>query len=145
MQPELDGHEYVVGRQLKPEARLDVLEQLEGLHVLPTSMIDVSDGIASDLRQLTYASGLGCRLYEDKLPIDPGTKQLCQEFGIDPTVAALNGGEDYELLFTVSQEDFSKIEHHPDFSIIGHMMPETAIQEVVTKAGNVHPLMAQGW
>src|SRR5690606_24573173 len=120
IQPDLEGKDYIVERQLKPEARKDVVELLAGIGVLPTAMIDVSDGLASEVLHICKASNCGCKLYEEKIPIDPMTYDTAREFGLDPTICALNGGEDYELLFTVKQSDYEKIRNQPDISIVGH-------------------------
>ena len=144
-QPDLSGHDYILERQLKPEARKDVIDILKNLNVLPTSMIDVSDGLASECFHLASQSLLGLTLYEEKIPIDPTTYNFARELDLDPTLFALSGGEDYELLFTIKQSDFSKIEHHPDLTVIGHMNELNAGLKMVSKSGNVHDLKAQGW
>lgn len=144
-QPDLDGHDYILERQLKPEPRRDIIELLKKLGVKPTSMIDVSDGLASDTLHITRSSGLGVRIYDDKLPIDPSTYSTARDFNLDPTTCALNGGEDYELLFTVAQGDFEKIKGNPSLSIIGHMMDAASGFHLVDKQGGLHPLKAQGW
>lgn len=145
MQPELAGFDYIIERQLKPEARKDIVELFEELALIPTAMIDVSDGLASELIHLSKASGLGCTIYEEKIPIDPVTVNAAREFALDPTMCALNGGEDYELLFTVSQNDFEKIKGQIAFSIIGHMTDEASGTIMVSKNEKVYPLKAQGW
>lgn len=145
VQPDLDGFDYLLERQLKPEARKDVIEALAKDQVHPTSMIDISDGLASETFHLCKHSKLGCQLYEDKIPIDHLTYQTARDFGLDPTVCALSGGEDYELLFTVKQEDFEKVKAIPDLSIIGHMTDEASGKNLITKSGPVVPLKAQGW
>jgi thiamine-monophosphate kinase len=145
MQPELEGLEYLVERQLKPEARKDVIGFLYELGVIPTSMIDVSDGLASEILHLARASKLGCHLYEDKMPIDPVTYQTAVDFNLDPTMCALNGGEDYELLFTVKQEDYDRIKGSPHFTVIGYMTDYSAGTYLVTKSDTLIPLVAQGW
>lgn len=145
IQPDLEGKDYIVERQLKPEARKDVVELLAGIGVLPTAMIDVSDGLASEVLHICKASNCGCKLYEEKIPIDPMTYDTAREFGLDPTICALNGGEDYELLFTVKQSDYEKIRNQPDISIVGHVTDVSAGYELITKSGNVHPIKAQGW
>ena len=111
-QPDLSQYTYCIQRQLKPEARVDVINYLEELKIIPTSMIDISDGLSSEINHLSDNSGLSFHIYEDKLPISEETKKVCKEFQISPTIAALNGGEDYELLFTISQNDFDKIKNH---------------------------------
>ena len=145
MQPELQGKDYILERQLKPEARGDVLELLKALEIKPTSMIDISDGLASETLHLATRSGLGCKLFEEKIPIDPMTFDTAREFGLDPTVCALSGGEDYELLFTISQKDYDKIKNQPDISVIGHMTPEAEGRYLISESGQAHALTAQGW
>lgn len=145
MQPNLDSYNYIVGRQLKPEARMDVIHELRDLEVIPTSMIDISDGLASEIFHLSKNTKLGFRIFEDKLPIDKQTFDTAYEFKIDPTTAALNGGEDYELLFTIKQEDLEKIKNHPDIHMIGHSHKLEAGNTLVTKKENIVPLTAQGW
>lgn len=144
-QPDLEGNDYVLERQLKPEARKDVIELLAGLNVLPTSMIDVSDGLASEVLHLARKSGLGANIHEDKIPIDPTTFGLAREFNLDPTVCALSGGEDYELLFTIKQEDYEKIKGNPHFTVIGYMTEENAKSYLLDKQDGLHELTAQGW
>lgn len=145
MQPELEGHDYILGRQLKPEARIDILETLKTAKVKPTSMIDISDGLASELLHICYGSELGSTLYEDKIPVDVTTDMIAKEFELVPTTCALNGGEDYELLFTINQEDFEKVKDLKDISIIGHMTEKTAGVNLVTRDGKQMPITAQGW
>lgn len=145
IQPDLEGKDYIVERQLKPEARKDIVEILAEINVKPTAMIDVSDGLASDILHICKQSNTGCKLYENKIPIDPMTYDTARDFGIDPTVCALNGGEDYELLFTVSQTDFEKIKNSADISIIGHMTEAAAGCNLISKSEIVHELKAQGW
>ena len=144
-QPELEDHAYILERQLKPEARTDIVRELKDLEIKPTSMIDVSDGLASECFHLMAASGLGIRLYEDKLPIDAKTYDTALAFNLDPTVCMLSGGEDYELLFTVSQDDFEKMRNHPKLSVIGHMTENPDEKIMVTKDGQDVELRAQGW
>jgi thiamine-monophosphate kinase len=145
IQPDLEGKDYIVERQLKPEARKDVIDLLKGIDVKPTSMIDVSDGLASEILHICKQSNKGCNLYEDKIPLDPMTYETAREFNLDPTVCALSGGEDYELLFTVKQADYDKIKFKMDITIIGYITEPNAGCNLVTKSGNVHPLKAQGW
>lgn len=145
MQPQLNDYEYVVGRQLRPKARMDIIHELASLDVKPTSMIDVSDGLTSELFHLCKQSGLGASIFEDKLPIYEKTYETAAEFQIDPNTCALNGGEDYELLFTVSQADFQKIEKHEDIHAIGYMHPKDKGRVMVTRQENVVELTAQGW
>ena len=145
MQPELDAHEYAVGRQLKPEARMDIIYELADLGIRPTSMIDVSDGLASELLHISKSSGMGVRIFEDKIPIDQGAFNTAVEFKLDPFTCALNGGEDYELLFTIRQDDFEKVKNHPDIHFIGYIHPDAKQNVLITKGENVVPLKAQGW
>lgn len=143
--PDLEPYSYLVERQLKPEARKDIVSLLEALEVTPTAMIDISDGLSSEVMHLCQKSEVGCRVYEDKLPLDPQFISVCEEFNIDSTTIALSGGEDYELLFTVKQEDFDKIKGNPNLSIIGHMTSKDQGVSLVTRGDEVIPLKAQGW
>lgn len=145
IQPDLGGNDYVLERILKPEARLDILELLKKMEVKPTSMIDISDGLASEIFHICTQSEVGCSIYEDKLPIDPQTVLTAQDFGMSPTIVALNGGEDYELLFTIKQSDFEKVKGNPHMSIIGHMTDKNAGVNLVTRDNSSQPLTAQGW
>jgi thiamine-monophosphate kinase len=145
IQPDLEGKDYIVERQLKPEARRDIVELLKSIDVKPTAMIDVSDGLASEIMHICKQSGKGCNLYEDKIPLDPMTFDTAREFNLDPTVCALSGGEDYELLFTVKQADYDKIKFKMDITIIGYITEAASGCNLITKAGNSHPLKAQGW
>ncbi|WP_346855233.1 thiamine-phosphate kinase [uncultured Draconibacterium sp.] len=145
MQPQLAGYDYILERQLKPEARQDVPAILKKLGIVPTSMIDISDGLSSEIMHLCKNSGVGCSLFEEKVPMDNQTKQMAEEFSINPIVAALNGGEDYELLFTISLDDYEKVKNDPDFTIIGHMTEATEGINLITNAGSAIPLEAQGW
>ncbi len=145
MQPKLEGYDYILERQLKPEARMDIVAIFEKLGIVPTSMIDISDGLSSEIMHLCKNSALGCSLFEDKVPMDNQTKQMAEEFSINPIVAALNGGEDYELLFTISLDDYEKMKNDPDFTIIGHMTEAAEGVNLVTAAGSSIPLEAQGW
>lgn len=144
-QPNLEGYDYILERQLKPEARKDVIDLLHSMQVRPTSMIDISDGLASELLHLAEQSFCGCDIYEEKIPIAPETIAAAKEFNLDYTTAALNGGEDYELLFTIKQSDFEKIQGNPNFSVIGHITDESAGCRMITRAGEAIPLKAQGW
>lgn len=144
-QPDLEPYHYIVQRQLKPEARLDIVELLEALEVVPTSMIDISDGLSSEALHLSKQSELGIALYEDKLPIDPTVISGCDEFNLNPTVAVLSGGEDYELLFTVKQDDFLKIKGNPNLTVIGHMTEKASGAQLVLRSGELAELKAQGW
>jgi thiamine-monophosphate kinase len=145
VQPDLEGSDYILERQLKPEARKDIPILLKKLEVKPTAMIDISDGLASEILHIATGSDLGCNLYEDKIPIDPSTYNMARDFNLDPTVCALNGGEDYELLFTIDPSDFPKIKANPDISVIGHMTMKKDGVNLITKGGTSHPLTAQGW
>ena len=144
LQPELQGHEYVLERQLKPEARKDISALLAELGVIPTSMMDISDGLSSEILHLGTQSGVGCTIYEDKIPMDPQMMHLAEEFGINPITAVLNGGEDYELLFTIPIADFDKIKGNPSLTPIGHMTADKVFQ-MVTNSGQAVALEAQGW
>ncbi len=145
IQPDLEGKDYIVERQLKPESRKDVIELFETYGIQPHAMIDVSDGLASEIIHICKASKVGCKLYEEKIPIDPMTYETAREFGLDPTVCALSGGEDYELLFTVPQDQYDKVKNQLDISIIGYITEESAGCEMISKSGHVHSLKAQGW
>ena len=145
IKPDLEGKDYIVERQLKPEARRDIVLLLASAGIKPTAMIDVSDGLASEILHICHASGTGCRLYEDKIPIDPMTYDVAREFGLDPTVCALNGGEDYELLFTIGQGDYDKVAGQADISVIGHITDKASGCELISKSDKVHPIKAQGW
>lgn len=144
-QPDLEGNDYIIMRQLKPEARMDIVKKLAELEVLPTSMIDISDGLASELFQLSKSSSVGFTVYEDKLPMDPIAYQRAIDFGIDPTIAMLNGGEDLELLFTVNQNDYEKLKGQLDFSIIGHAVQLHEGIHLISKSNIKHNIKAQGW
>ncbi len=145
MQPDLEKYEYLVGRQLKPEARMDIIHELRDKNCVPTSMIDVSDGLASELFHLGKSSNLGVKIFEDKVPIDHTTFETAIEFKLDPITCALHGGEDYELLFTINPADYDKIKSHPDIHFIGHMHNDPTQNVLVTKQQTVVPLQAQGW
>jgi thiamine-monophosphate kinase len=144
-QPDLSPYHYLVERQLKPEARKDIIALLEGLGVVPTSMIDISDGLSSEILHLCKASGAGCRLYEDKIPLDPMVISTSEEFGLDATLVPLSGGEDYELLFTIDQKDFPRIKGNPNLTVIGHMTEQGEGANLVSRGGSSIPLTAQGW
>ncbi len=145
IQPDFDGKSYPIQRQLKPDARIDMVEIFEELNLVPTAMIDISDGLASELFHLCKQSQVGCKIYEDKLPIDKTVYNTALEFNLDPTVCALNGGEDYELLFTVSQADYEKIKDNPDISVIGYVCDAEEGKKLITKSNSIHDLKAQGW
>ncbi|WP_100613467.1 thiamine-phosphate kinase [Confluentibacter citreus] len=144
-QPDLEPYTYIVERQLKPEARKDIIKLMDELNVIPTSMIDISDGLSSEIIHLCKQSKVGCDLYEEKIPLDPVVISVCEEFKIDSTTVALNGGEDYELLFTISQEDYPKIKANPNFTVIGFMKEAEAGMHLVTRSESQIPLKAQGW
>lgn len=144
-QPDLAGHDYILERQLKPEARGDVIRALGALGVRPTSMIDISDGLASEAIHLARGSGLGVKIYDEKIPIDPSTHRTARDFNLDPTTCALNGGEDYELLFTIAQGDHDKIKGNPDLTVIGHMTDRNSGHALIDRQGGRHELRAQGW
>lgn len=146
MKPQLENFEYMVGRQLKPEARTDIVYELAELGIQPTSMIDISDGLASELLHISKNSGIGVKIFEDKIPIDTKVYETAAiELNIDPVTCALNGGEDYELLFTINQSDFEKIKNHQDIHFIGHVHDNAKQNLLITKQGTPIPLTAQGW
>ncbi|SFH10712.1 thiamine-phosphate kinase [Pedobacter insulae] len=145
LQPDLEGKDYIIERQLKPEGRRDIVDLLSQMKIKPTSMIDVSDGLASEILHICTQSDKGCTLYEEKIPIDPMTYDTARELGLDPTVCALNGGEDYELLFTIKQADYSKLKNDVDISIIGHITDKNAGCNMISKSNVSHELKAQGW
>jgi thiamine-monophosphate kinase len=146
MQPDLAQKAYLVSRQLKPEARTDIVHDLRELGIVPTAMIDISDGLASEIHHLCHRSGLGAYIYEDKVPIDKESYEVAlNDFNISPITCALNGGEDYELLFTIRQEDYEKIKNHADISTIGYMTaPDKGIR-LITRGGQSVAIQAQGW
>ncbi|HEY5687073.1 MAG TPA: thiamine-phosphate kinase [Yeosuana sp.] len=144
-QPDLEPYSYIIERQLKPEARKDIIKLLKDLEVKPTSMIDISDGLSSEIMHICKHSEVGCDLFEEKLPLDPVVISTCEEFNIDSTTVALNGGEDYELLFTISQEDFPKIKANPSLTVIGFIKEKESGIHLVTRAETKIPIKAQGW
>ena len=144
-QPELAAYDYVVQRQLRPEARLDIVHELRELGVQPTAMLDISDGLASEVLHLCAASHTGARVFSEYLPLANPTLEAAAEFNLDPIMAALNGGEDYELLFTIPVTDHAKIKNHPDITVIGHLTEASDGANLITKAGQAVPLRAQGW
>ena len=144
-QPDLEGQAYIVGRLLKPEARKDIIEYFAENEIMPTSMIDISDGLSSDLLHICKQSSVGCVLYEDKLPLNDEAKEFAYKLKLDPTACALSGGEDYELLFTVAQSDFEKIKINPSVTIIGYITEAAEGKNIITRGGNKHELLAQGW
>jgi len=145
MQPDLEGHDYILEKQLKPEARKDIVDLFKELKLKPTSMIDISDGLASEIFHICKESNVGCQLYETKIPIDPTTHKTSMDFNINPTVSALNGGEDYELLFTVDQADYEKIKNSMDLTVIGHVTKKEAGINLISNGDVSTPLKAQGW
>lgn len=145
MQPQMDAYSHLLQRQLKPEAQQAIISALEQAGVLPTAMIDISDGLASEVLHLCKQSGLGATIYEEKIPIGQQTVEAAREFGINPLSCALNGGEDYELLFTLRPSDYSRIEHLPGITPVGHMTDADSGQQLLTTAGQQIPLQAQGW
>ena len=144
-QPDLSKYTYCIERQLKPEARKDVIELLDELEIIPTSMIDISDGLSSEILHLSKASEVGFHLFEEKIPIDPEVSMTSDEFKLNSTTSALNGGEDYELLFTINQKDFEKIKNHPFLSVIGHASDLKNGCQLITGLGHQIELSAQGW
>ena len=144
-QPDLSKYTYCIERQLKPEARKDVIELLDELEIIPTSMIDISDGLSSEILHLSKASEVGFHLFEEKIPINPEVSMTSEEFKLNSTTSALNGGEDYELLFTINQKDFEKIKNHPFLSVIGHASDLKGGCKLITGLGHQIELSAQGW
>jgi thiamine-monophosphate kinase len=144
-QPELENYNYLVERQLKPEARKDIIKLLKDLEVKPTSMIDISDGLSSEILHICKQSKVGCSIYEDKIPLDQQVISTCEEFNMDSTTVALSGGEDYELLFTISQKDFPKIKGNPNLSVIGHITDEREGAYLITRGNQKVEIIAQGW
>lgn len=145
VQPDLENESYVIGRLLKPEARKEIVQFLADAGIQPTSMMDISDGLSSDILHICKSSQLGCVLYEEKLPISEEMRRAAFKFEIDPTACALSGGEDYELLFTVAQEDYDKLVLREDISVVGYMTEAEAGTHILTKGGSKHTLTAQGW
>lgn len=144
-QPDLDAYSYIIERQLKPEARKDIVKLLKDLNVKPTSMIDISDGLSSEIIHLCKQSHVGVELYENKIPLDPQVISTCEEFKIDSTTIALNGGEDYELLMTISQKDYTKIKANPNFTVIGYITENEKGMHLITRGDTLIPLIAKGW
>lgn len=145
MQPDLEGHDYILSRQLKPEPRTDIVRALKTAGIKPTAMIDISDGLGSEILHLCKGSGLGARIYEHKIPIDPTTITMAEQFKIGPWTAALNGGEDYELLFTIDPKDLEKVMNIDGISVIGHMTGPNEAVQLVTTADTLVEIRAQGW
>jgi thiamine-monophosphate kinase len=144
-QPALEGYDYILERQLKPEARRDIVDLFRELKIKPTSMIDISDGLSSELMHISMASEKGCKIYADKIPIHSETKRAAAEFDIDPVITALNGGEDYELLFTVPVANYDKIGSRSEISVIGHMADGPAGIQMITSGGSAIRIEAEGW
>ncbi|MCF8331080.1 MAG: thiamine-phosphate kinase [Bacteroidales bacterium] len=145
VQPDLQGYEYILERQLKPEPRLDVIKALQQLNVKPTAMIDISDGLASEILHICENSDTGADIIEEKLPIDHQTGKIAEEMKLDPTTIAMNGGEDYELLFTISQSDYDKIKDNPAFAVVGYIKERNAGVNLIARDQSVNPIKAQGW
>ncbi len=144
-QPDLENQQYIIGRLLKPEARKDIIDFFAEKDIMPTSMMDISDGLSSELHHICKQSTCGCIIYEDKLPVHEEAKQFAYKLELDPTACALSGGEDYELLFTVKQADYEKLTTNSNISIIGYVTPEVEGEKIITRGGNSHDLVAQGW
>ena len=145
IQPDLESESYVIGRLLKPEARKDIIEFFEKENITPTSMMDISDGLSSEILHISNQSDLGCVIYEERLPIAEEMKSAAYKFQIDPTACALSGGEDYELLFTIGQNDYDKIKLNEDISVIGYMTEQEKGENIITKGESTYPITAQGW
>ena len=145
VQPDLEGESYVIGRLLKPEARKDIIEFFAKSEIVPTSMMDISDGLSSEILHICKQSNLGCVLYEEKVPIAEQMKQAAYKFEIDPTACALSGGEDYELLFTLQQSDYDKIVLNEEISVVGYMTELEKGANITTKGGGKYAITAQGW
>ena len=145
VQPDFSGHEYILERQLKPEPRIDIIKKLKEININPTSMIDISDGLSSELMHICKNSNVGCKIYSDKIPIDITTCNMANEFNIAPETAALNGGEDYELLFTVSLKEYEKIKNLKEISVIGNIIDESDGMNLISDDGKQIPITAQGW
>ena len=144
-QPDLNDYTYLIERQLKPEARRDIPKLLKELKVTPSAMIDISDGLSSELIHICSQSKVGCKIYEDKIPLDPQVISACEEFDLDSTMVALSGGEDYELLFTISIDNYTKMKANPHFTVIGHITEERQGMKLITRANQELELKAQGW
>jgi thiamine-monophosphate kinase len=145
VQPDLENQDYIVGRILKPEARRDVVDFFAEKQITPTAMIDISDGLSSEILHICKQSEVGCVLYEEKIPVNDMARQFAYKLELDPTACALSGGEDYELLFTINQKDYDAISMNTDISIVGHITEKDAGSVIITKGGNKYPLTAQGW
>jgi thiamine-monophosphate kinase len=145
VQPDLEGEKYVISKLLKPEARKDIIEFFEEKEIIPTAMMDISDGLSSEILHICKQSGVGCRLYEEKIPISDEMRNAAYKFEIDPTACALSGGEDYELLFTLAQSEYDKLVLNEQISVIGYMTEAAEGKKIITKGGNLHDITAQGW
>ena len=145
VQPDLEGEKYVISKLLKPEARKDIIEFFEEKDIIPTAMMDVSDGLSSEILHICKQSGVGCRLYEEKIPVADEMRNAAYKFEIDPTACALSGGEDYELLFTLAQSEYDKLVLNEQISVIGYMTEAGEGKKIITKGGNLHDITAQGW
>jgi thiamine-monophosphate kinase len=145
VKPDLEGEKYVIGRFLKPEARKDIIEFFGDAEIIPTSMMDISDGLSSEILHICKQSELGCVLYEEKIPVAEETRKAAFKFELDPTACALSGGEDYELLFTIAQADHEKLVLNEQLSIIGYMTEPEKGKKIITKGGNTFDITAQGW
>ena len=144
-QPDLSNYTYLLQRQLKPDARKDVIEFFEKNKIIPTSMIDISDGLSSEILHICKSSNVGCNIYEDKIPVSEELKAACEEFKLHSTTVAMGGGEDYELLFTIDQKDFDKIKSSPDLTVIGYIIKDSESINLITKAEQSVPITSQGW
>ncbi|MGX5819953.1 thiamine-phosphate kinase [Chitinophaga lutea] len=145
IQPDLENETYAIGRQLKPEARPDIVEFLAEKGIRPTAMMDVSDGLSSEILHICKQSEVGCVLYEEKIPVHEEARALAMKLGLDPTACALSGGEDYELLFTMKQEDYDKITLNEQIAVIGYMTDAAEGAHIITRGGSKHAITAQGW
>lgn len=145
VQPDLENQTYIIGRQLKPEARQDIIAFLAEKEIIPTSMMDVSDGLSSEILHICRQSEVGCVLYEDKIPVHDDARQMAMQFGLDPTACALSGGEDYELLFTMKQADYDKIVLNEEIAVVGYITGPEEGAHIITRGGNKHEITAQGW
>ena len=145
IQPDLQGHDYPIGRQLKPDSKEDIIKKFQKLNIVPTSMIDISDGLSSEILHISKSSNVGVTIYEDKIPLDPTTISLASDLNLNPVICALSGGEDYELLFTIDQDNYETINQDPDFSIIGHITDISEGNNFVDNKSSSHPITAQGW
>jgi thiamine-monophosphate kinase len=145
VQPDLEGESYVIGRLLKPEARKDIIDFFDEKAIIPTSMMDISDGLSSEILHICEQSSVGCVLYEDKIPVHEETRRAAFKFELDPTACALSGGEDYELLFTLPQSEYEKLVLNEQVSVIGYMTDATEGAKIITKGGSTHEITAQGW